>query len=259
VQEKEFKKTVRCFYCGMQCHFAKTYKAPKKEEKEEAHHVNQDDNFVAMLFQVTAPSNNSDWWLDTGATCHAYSNKDVFSTYVAAKKSVSMADRSTVAVLGTGTVVLTLTLETLTLKSVKHVPSIFKNLLYGSLLCDAGMRLDFQSGKVVLSYMKMYFGNAYRTDGMYKISTTVPTSVINEFSIFEYASTLWHNRLGHVNYRKILNMKKLGLLQKCGGKNLKNVKSVYKSRSQESPVQLLQGVQICWTWFIRILATSRAS
>ena len=58
----------------------------------------------------------------------------------------------------------------------------------------------------------MYFGNAYRTDGMYKKSTIVPTSVINEISTSEYSSNLWHNRLGHVNYWKILNMKKLGLL-----------------------------------------------
>ena len=61
----------------------------------------------------------------------------------------------------------------------------------------------------------MYFGNAYRTNSMYKISTIVPTSVINEISTSDYSPTLWHNRLSHVNYRKILNMKKLGLLQNC--------------------------------------------
>jgi len=111
--------------------------------------------------------------------------------------------------------VLTLTSrKTLTLKSVKHVPSIFKNLVSKSLLCDVRMRQD---EKVVLSYKKMYFGNAYSTDGMYKISTIVSTSIINEISNFEYSSTLWHNRLGHVNYMKMLNTNKLGLLHNCGG------------------------------------------
>ena len=42
------------------------------------------------------------------------------------------------------------------------------------------MRLDFLGGKAVLSSKKMYFGNAYHTDGMYEISTTVYTLVINE-------------------------------------------------------------------------------
>ena len=61
-----------------------------------------------------------------------------------------MADHFTAVVLGTGTVVLTLTSgKTLTLKSVKHVPSIFKNLVSRSLLCDAGMRLDFQGEKII--------------------------------------------------------------------------------------------------------------
>ena len=56
-----------------------------------------------------------------------------------------MADRSAAVVLKTRTVVLTLTSgKTLTLKSVKYVPSIFKNLVSRSLLCDARMRLDFQ-------------------------------------------------------------------------------------------------------------------
>jgi len=76
-------------------------------------------------------------------------------------------------------VVLALTSrKTLTLKSVKHVPSIFKNLVFENLLCDTGMRLDFQGGKIVLSYKKMYFGNTYRTDGMYKISTTIPPQLL---------------------------------------------------------------------------------
>ena len=144
-----------------------------------------------MLFQVTSPSHNSDWWLDTCATCLVCSNKDLFFTYIAAKKNVLMDDRSTVVVLGTRIVVLTLTLgKTLILKNVKHVPSISKYQVSGSLLCDAGMRLDFQGRKIVLSYKKIYFCNAYRTYGMYNISSTIPNSVINKISISAYSSTL---------------------------------------------------------------------
>jgi len=97
-----------------------------------------------MLFQVTSPSNNSDWWLDTSATCHICSNKNLFSTYIAIKENMSMIDRSTAVVLETITVVLTFYFrKTLTLKSMKDISSILKNLVSGSLLCDAKMRLDF--------------------------------------------------------------------------------------------------------------------
>ncbi|XP_020264309.1 uncharacterized protein LOC109840177 [Asparagus officinalis] len=161
----------------------------KDEEKLSKSHLI--DKFLDFKFEddteVITPSKVSGWWLDTGATCHVCSNRDLFSSYVAAKENVSMVGRSVVLVLGTGTVVLTLSSgKTLALKDVKYVPSITKNLVSGSLLCDAGMRLDFQGGKVVLSFKKMYFGNAYRTNGMYKIGTTVPNSVVNEESSFAY-------------------------------------------------------------------------
>ena len=109
MQKKEFKKTGRCFNCGKQGHFVKACKAPKKEEKKEAHNVNQVDDLVAMLFQVTFPSNSSHWWLDTGATCYVCSNKDLFSTYIATRENMLMADCFTTVVLRTGTMVLTLT------------------------------------------------------------------------------------------------------------------------------------------------------
>ena len=120
---------------------------------------------------------------------------------------------------------------------MKHILSVF---VFG-ILCDTGMRLDFQDGKVVLSYNYMYFGYAYRNDDMYKISTTISSSVINKISTFVYSSTLWHNKLGHVNYKKIFSMKKLGLLPNYGGISMKNVKSAHRPRSQRSPFQMLQG------------------
>ena len=101
----------------------------KHQEGREGGNINQINNFVAVLFQVISPFNNSDWWLDTGA----FFKKDLFYTYVAAMKNVSMVDSSTAVVLETGTVMLTLTSEkTLTLKSVKYVLSIFKNLVFES-------------------------------------------------------------------------------------------------------------------------------
>ncbi|XP_077227070.1 uncharacterized protein LOC143860368 [Tasmannia lanceolata] len=124
-------------------------------------------DFVAVISHVEGTSDSTDWWLDTGATCHVCTNKSLFSSYVASKEKVAMVGRSTTNVLGSGTVVLTLTSgKTVTLQNVKHVPSIAKNLVFGSLLCDAGMRLDFQGGKTVLSYNNVYFENAYRTDEM---------------------------------------------------------------------------------------------
>ncbi|XP_020272194.1 LOW QUALITY PROTEIN: K(+) efflux antiporter 2, chloroplastic [Asparagus officinalis] len=42
-------------------------------------------------------------------------------------------------------------------------------------------------------------------------------SVVNEVSSSAFSSVLWHNRLGHVNYRKLSSMEKLRLLPKYRG------------------------------------------
>ena len=47
-------------------------------------------------------------------------------------------------------------------------------------------------------------------------STIVPGTAINVIFTSEYSSVLWHNRLGHVNFRKMSNMKKLGIPPKYG-------------------------------------------
>ena len=56
VQKKDFKKNDKCFNCEKQGHFTKDYKAPKKGT---THNVNQVDNCVPMLFQVTTTNNVS--------------------------------------------------------------------------------------------------------------------------------------------------------------------------------------------------------
>lgn len=81
-------------------------------------------------------------------------------------------------------------LELETLKGVKHVPAIVKNLVFGSLLCDAGMRLNFQGGKAILSYKNIYFGNAYLTEVMYMINIVNSVLVIHKVSIVVYSFSL---------------------------------------------------------------------
>ena len=74
--------------------------------------------------------------MDTGATRHVCSNKEMFSTYHASNgEQLFMGNSETSKVEGQGQVVLKMTSgKELTLNNVLHVSDIRKNLVSGSLL-----------------------------------------------------------------------------------------------------------------------------
>ncbi|KAK9733464.1 hypothetical protein RND81_04G069200 [Saponaria officinalis] len=81
--------------------------------------------------------------LDTGATRHICSSREMFKDYEAASEGecVFMGNSSTVKVLGKGKVLLKLTSgKSLELNNVLHVPDIRRNLISGALLNKAGIK-----------------------------------------------------------------------------------------------------------------------
>ena len=41
-----------------------------------------DSDLIAVIFKVNlVGSNPKEWWIDTGATCHVYSDNKLFSTF----------------------------------------------------------------------------------------------------------------------------------------------------------------------------------
>ena len=79
--------------------------------------------------------NLKEWWVDTGATRHIYSDKMMFTSYNEVKNGdqLYMGNSTTSVVEGKGTMVLKMTSEKqLTLNNVLYVLDIRKNLIFGS-------------------------------------------------------------------------------------------------------------------------------
>ncbi|XP_057476852.1 uncharacterized protein LOC130764565 [Actinidia eriantha] len=116
-----------------------------------------DMNLCAVVTEVNLiGSNAKEWWVDTGATRHVCSNKEMFTTY---------------QVEGQGKVVLKMTSgKELTLNNVLHVPEIRKNLVSGSLLSKHGFKLVFVSDKFILTKDGIYVGKGYLADGLFKMN-----------------------------------------------------------------------------------------
>jgi hypothetical protein len=82
-----------------------------------------------------------------------------------------MGNGSHACVLGVGTVILKFTSgKTVLLKNVQHVPSIKKNLVGGSQLCQDGYKLVFESKKYILSKYGTFVEKGYDSRGLFRLS-----------------------------------------------------------------------------------------
>ncbi|GJX40899.1 retrovirus-related pol polyprotein from transposon TNT 1-94, partial [Tanacetum coccineum] len=146
--------------------------------------ANMVSDVCAMISEVNlVGTNNSGWWIDTGATCHVCADKSMFHSFRA------------VDIKGEGDVILKMTSEKeLKLTNVLYVPEIRKNLVSGWLLNKFGFRLVFESDKFVLSKNQMYVGRGYAMNGMFKLNVmVVKNEAIDKFILYK---TEVENQLG---------------------------------------------------------------
>ena len=152
------KKKGICYVCGKPGHYAAKCRHRKKGDKANGNppKVNLaegDDIIAAVISQVNIAANMKKWVVDSGATRHICANQKVFSSYAPIgddEEMIYLENSRTVKVLGKGKVLLKLTFEkTLALNDVLHVPNIRANLNSIALLEKVGLKVSFESDKIV--------------------------------------------------------------------------------------------------------------
>ncbi|KAL6576932.1 hypothetical protein OROMI_011208 [Orobanche minor] len=155
---KAKKFTGNCHNCGKPNHKAKDCRLPisstgqRNEGKQVANMVEHGDvdmpdlelsamveeldEVSAMVIETNMVENRRAWYVDTGATRHICTEKDMLSSYtVTDGRKLQMANSASSVIAGVGNVVLKLTFgKELLLKDVLHVPEVRRNLVSGSLL-----------------------------------------------------------------------------------------------------------------------------
>ena len=182
-------------------------------------------NLSAVVSEVNLiGSNPKEWWIDTGATRHVCSDRNMFTSFdpIDSGEKLFMGNSATSDIRGQGKVILKMTSEkSLTLNNVQYVPEIRKNLVSGSLLNKHGFMMVFESDKVILSKSGMFVGKRYVCNGLFKLNvmTVKPKTTNKESTSSAYlleSSSLWHGRLGHVNYgslRRLINLSHIPTFQ----------------------------------------------
>ncbi|KAL1214091.1 Retrovirus-related Pol polyprotein from transposon TNT 1-94 [Cardamine amara subsp. amara] len=194
-----------------------------------------EEDMCAVVNEVNMVDDNPrEWWYDTGATTHICTDKSMFTTYRKSKseEQLFMGNTAYSKIEGRGKVVPKLTSEReLSLNNVKHVPDMRKNLVSGTLLSKAGFGVNFEADKLVLRKNGMYLGKGYAKGGLVKlcVSTVLRTEKINNANVviadnssnnnsvayLVESFNIWHERLGHVNYKSMQRLMNLNLIPKC--------------------------------------------
>ena len=154
------------------------------------------------------------WWVDSGATVHVCKDRSWFKTYESLNDGsiLHMGNESTALVHGRGCVDLKFSSgKIVTLFNVIHVPDIRKNLVSSSVLNNHGYKQVIESDKFVLSKCGVFIGFDYLCNQMFRLNITTD-SVISAFvtTYDQSDSNLCHARLGHVHYKRMQDMSKVG-------------------------------------------------
>jgi len=113
--------------------------------------------------------------------------KNVFTSYTSVgdgEEQVYLGDSWTIHVLGKVKFILKLTSsKTLALSDVLHVPSIRVNLISVALLSKVGVKVSFESDKIVMSKNNVIVGKGYCDQGLFVLNIS---KVMNESESFTY-------------------------------------------------------------------------
>ncbi|RVX05571.1 Copia protein [Vitis vinifera] len=179
-KELSSKANGNCFVCGKSRHHAAKCRHKKRTEKSNSKaNLTEIEVIIAVIFsKVSMVTSMKDWVVDYVATMHIYGNRSVFNSYATIKEGeeqVFMGDSRSTPVIGKGKVLLKLTSgKVFVLCDVLHVLDIRWNLVLVSLLGKAGVRILFDSDKIVLTKNDAFVGKGYCNQDHGIIHETTP-------------------------------------------------------------------------------------
>ena len=225
---KSEKGSGGCYVCGKsghkawQCYNRKDVagNGQKPDQTKNQAHIAEDTNEIiaAVISEINLVDNKTEWIVDTGATKHFCSDKELFAEFKEATggEQVFMGNSSSSEVLGKGKILLKLNSgKSLSLQNVLYVPSLRRNLISGALLNKAGVKLVFEGDKLVLSRNGEFVGKGYLSGGLFILETVSVIDVMNKTTSSAYlleSVDLWHGRLGHVNYGSLKRLQTMSLI-----------------------------------------------
>ena len=118
-------------------------------------------------------TNIKDWIVDSKATRHICGNISAFTFYTKVKEGeeqVFMGNLRSSPVIGKGKVLKLTSGKVLALNDVLHVSDIRWNLVSVSLLGKVGVKIMFESEKIMLTKNDAFVGKGYCNQGLFLLT-----------------------------------------------------------------------------------------
>ncbi|KAL2250008.1 UNVERIFIED_CONTAM: Retrovirus-related Pol polyprotein from transposon TNT 1-94 [Sesamum indicum] len=203
------KKEMVCWNCEKPGHMKSECRAPKKEKEGRTANVATEEITDALLLSVS--SSSDDWVVDSGASFHSCSNKDIMEPYTSGDFGlVYLADNKPLKIVGKGDVRIKSTNGSCwTLHDVRHIPGLKRNLISVGQLGSDGFHTTFGDAKWKISRGAMTLARGLKSGTLYMAggsSSNIP------FAGTVSQANLWHNRLGHMSENGMNVLKSKGRL-----------------------------------------------
>ncbi|KAL2235826.1 UNVERIFIED_CONTAM: Retrovirus-related Pol polyprotein from transposon TNT 1-94 [Sesamum indicum] len=189
-------KEMVCWNCEKPGHMKSECRAPKKEKEGRTANVTTEEITDALLLSVSCSSD--DWVVDSGASFHSCSNKDIMEPYTSGDFAlVYLADNKPLKIVGNGDVRIKSTNGSCwTLHDVRHIPGLKRNLISVGQLDSDRFHTTFGDAKWKISRGAMTLARGLKSGMLYMAggsNSNIP------FAGTVSQANLWHNRLGHMS------------------------------------------------------------
>ena len=237
----ESGKGPECYFCGKRGHFKRDCRSYKKSKGDESRHDDRklknstkqkacpateqpDEEEVIGLYVKQTVSEETDWIIDSGASCHMSYDKSLFNDIkqLDEPKEITVGDGYKVSATGIGSLDLIMRLPNgktnhCRLSEVLYVQKLSYNLFSVSRTTKRGKRIEFddsickvldKDGKLIAIGTKK--GNIYHLNC---VQQSKGTDKVAMCKLGETKEAIWHRRYGHLGTKNLDQLAKNQLVE----------------------------------------------
>ncbi|UYV62945.1 hypothetical protein LAZ67_2002573 [Cordylochernes scorpioides] len=183
----------------------------KPEHQNKAKFVNlQPEEHVSNIKEYETTQQPEEWVIDSGASCHMTSNKDLLKEEREVHKTIKLADDSEIISNAEGAIEIEGQNKLIRLNDVLYVEKLSGNLMSVNKLVDDNKKVLFdKDGGHIMEEDGEEILMAQRINDFYIIKTSAPEEIPSQaLKATLHTWNDWHKRLGHLNEEYMKQMLK---------------------------------------------------